>query len=138
MGQESLLGKLVWIEMDQDRSAAKFSPRKGTVTHRYSKPFGKEAWLVELDPAPLFFSPLPRKLYQVILQYYDTNPHSLYLTFQSGVSYAEVLRLRRKHEPLGEILVKHETSRIGSALVYPYPKPEDSRLRIVRRNDVVS
>jgi hypothetical protein len=120
--------------MDRDKSAVTFSPRKGTVTHRCSNPGAKEAWLVELSSPPLLLLPLPRKLHRIVLQYYDTDTHSLYLTFQSGVSYADVLRTKERGQLEGGSLMQQDLSRIGSALVYPYPKPEDRKLNIVRKN----
>ncbi|SRR6266568_1258757 len=133
MSRDSIIGKSVWVEMDRDKSAVVFSPRKGTVTYRYSKPLEKEDWLVTLEPPPLMLLPFPQRLHNVILQYYDVDEHSLHLTFESGFSYADILRIKRGKKSMNEDIGRDDVARIGSALVYPWPKPEGRELRIVHQ-----
>ncbi len=128
----TLGGKAVWIEMDQDKSAITFS-RKGVVVRGYEKPLEKEAWIVSLDRPPLMLFPFPRRLHNVILQYRLKSTHSLNMTFRTGVSYAEVLRMRRKEAMTRETLTHRDVSRIGGAFVYPWPKPEDQTYRLVKK-----
>jgi len=131
MSNESLVGKAVWIEMDRDRSAVLFSPRKAIIIHRFMEPIEKEAWVIALDPPPVVLLPIPRRLRHLVLQYYNADEHSMSMTFQSGVSYAEVLRMKRKKTQMSETLRRPDVSRIGSALVYPWPKPQGREMRIV-------
>ncbi len=128
----TLGGKAVWIEMDQDKSAITFS-RKGVVVRGYEKPLEKEAWIVALDQPPLMLFPFPRRLHNIILQYKIKSTHSLNMTFRTGVSYAEVLRIRRKEAMTRETLTPQDVSGIGGALVYTWPKPEDRTYRLVKK-----
>ncbi len=132
MSDASLGGKAVWIEMDQDKSAITFS-RKGVVVRGYEKPLEKEAWIVALERPPLMLFPFPRRLHNVILQYKVKSTHNLYMTFRTGVSYAEVLSIRRKEAMTRETLTPQDVSRIGGAFVYPWPKPEDRTYRLVKK-----
>jgi hypothetical protein len=125
-------GKAVWIEMDQDKSAITFS-RKGVVVRGYEKPLEKEAWIVALGQPPLMLFPFPRRLHNVILQYKIKSTHGLNMTFRTGVSYAEVLRIRRKEAMTRETLTHQDVSRIGGAFVCPWPKPEDRTYRLVKK-----
>jgi len=127
-----LVGRSVWIEMDTDKSAVGFAPRKGVIIHGYEQPLEREDWVVELDRPPLTVFFLPRRLHHLILQYRFGGTHSMSMTFETGVSYAEVLRIKRKQAMTSETLTRRDISRIGAALVYPWPKPEDRQLRFVR------
>jgi len=128
----TLGGKVVWIEMDQDKSAITFS-RKGVVVRGCEKPLEKEAWIIALERPPLTLFPFPRRLHNIILQYKIKSTHNLYMTFGTGVSYAEVLRIRRKEAMTRETLTHRDVSRIGAAFVYPWPKPEDRTYRLVKK-----
>src|SRR2546425_6172886 len=35
---ENLIGREIWVEMDEDKSATRFSPRKGVVVHVFARP----------------------------------------------------------------------------------------------------
>jgi hypothetical protein len=120
--------------MDTDKSAIAFAPRKRVIIHGYKQPLEKEDWVVELDPPPLTLFPVPRRLHHLILQYWIGNTFSMLTTFESGFSYAEVLRIRRKEAMTSETLARRDISRIGAALVYPWPKPEDRQTRFIRGN----
>jgi hypothetical protein len=128
----TLGGKPVWIEMDQDKSAITFS-RRGVVVRGYEKPLEKEAWIVALERPPLMLFPFPRRLHNVILQYKLKSTHNLYMTFRTGVSYAEVFSIRREEAMTRETLTPQDVSRIGGAFVYPWPKPEDRSYRLVKK-----
>jgi len=128
----TLGGKVVWIEMDQDKSAITFS-RKGVVVRGCEKPLEKEAWIIALERPPLTLFPFPRRLHNIILQYKIKSTHNLYMTFRTGVSYAEVLRIRRKEAMTRETLTHRDVSRIGAAFVYPCPKPDDQTYRLVKK-----
>jgi hypothetical protein len=128
----TLGGKPVWIEMDQDKSAITFS-RRGVVVRGYEKPLEKEAWIVALERPPLMLFPFPRRLHNVILQYKLKSTHNLYMTFRTGVSYAEVFSIRREVAMTRETLTPQDVSRIGGAFVYPWPKPEDRSYRLVKK-----
>ena len=132
MSDATIVGRAVWIEMDTDKSAEQFTPRKGVIIHGYKQPLEKEDWVVELDSPPLTLFPLPHRLHHLILQYRIGSQDSMSMTFESGCSYAEVLRIKRKEVMTSETLKRQDVSRIGAALVYPWPKPEDRALRFVR------
>jgi hypothetical protein len=130
----TFVGRAIWIEMDTDKSAVQFTPRKGVIIHGYKHPLEKEDWVVELGSPPLTLFLLPRRLHHLILQYRTGSVHTTSLTFESGCSYAEVLRIKQKEAITSETLTRRDVSRIGAALVYPWPKPEDRALRFVHGN----
>ena len=102
------------------------------------QPLEKEEWVVELDPPPLTLFPLPHRLHHLILQYRIGTTHSMSMTFESGASYAEVLRIRRKEAMTSETLTRQDVSRIGAALVYQWPKPEDQMLHFVKSDSIAT
>jgi len=132
MSDSTMFGRAVWIEIDTDKSAIRFTPRKGVITHGYKQPLEKEEWVVELDPPPLTLFPLPHRLHHLILQYRIGTTHSMSMTFESGASYAEGLRIKRKAAMTSQSLTRRDVSRIGADLVYSWPKREDQALRHVR------
>ncbi len=129
MASSEFLGRAVWIEMDTDRSAVNFSPRKGIVTKVFSRVPKKEGATVELVPAPLVFYPLPGRLRTIVLQYHSMDEASLSQTFRLGISYAEVLRPRGRTVLGKEELREDDIRQIGFASVSPWPVPDTEQIR---------
>ncbi len=129
MVSTEFLGKVVWIEMDRDRSALNFPPRKGIVAKVFRKVPKKEGVAVELVPSPVVYSPLPRRLRIVVLQYHSGDEESLSKTFRVGHSYAEVLKPRGRAVLGRNELGEHDISQIGFADVFPWPVPDTAHIR---------
>jgi len=125
-----LLGRSVWIEIDQDRSGPAFSPRKGTIVFVFKKPLEKEAIAVELFPRALLYFPYPHRATHIVLQYYNQDSQSISETFRKGVSYTEVLELRSKKALVTGVLTKKDLRHIGAADVFDWPKPSTDEIKI--------
>jgi len=125
---------LVWIEMDRDRSATAFSPRRARIVHRFTRPLRKEAVVVELFPPPWIVLPFPHRVRYVVLQYDFQDQEALSKTFSEGDSYAEILELRHLEVVGKEALTARDIRRLGFAGIYPWPKPTPDEMRkLVRR-----
>lgn len=122
MSSDPLIGRVIWLEMDRDHSAVRLSPRKGVITHVFKESPVKEAVVVELLPPPIGFLLLPRRLKLVVLRYLAKDQETIHRTFEMGSSYAEVSRLKDIHTLQHETVNEQSLSRLGYAIVYPWPK----------------
>ena len=52
---EDLIGREIWVEMDEDKSATVFSPRKGVVVHFFASPPGNADSGCQIDSACFSF-----------------------------------------------------------------------------------
>src|SRR2546425_6023407 len=52
---EDLIGREIWVEMDEDKSATVFSPRKGVVVHLFASPPGNADSGCQIDSACFSF-----------------------------------------------------------------------------------
>jgi len=124
-----MVGKPIWIEMDVDRSATVFRPRKARIVHSFGKPPLKEAVVAELDPPTWVVLPVPRKVRYVVLQYSKDDNESISGTFAEGHSYAEVLALRQPRVLGKETFGGRDVFRLGFASVFPWPKPNSREIK---------
>ncbi len=122
------MGKEVWVEMDEDKSATTFSPRKGVVLHVFPKSPEQQAAVVQLVPPALRLFPFPHRVANIILRYPSPEKDNLGRTFQKGHSYAEVLELKHTDVIGKDSFRKDDVARLGAASVFPWPQPSDAEL----------
>src|SRR3989442_12093157 len=65
---EDLIGREIWVEMDEDKSATVFSPRKGVVVHLFASPPEIQIVVVKLIPPAFRFFPWPHRMAQLVLR----------------------------------------------------------------------
>ena len=124
-----LIGKEIWIEMDEDKSATRFSPRKGIIAHIFSEPPEAQTVIVRLMPPAIRFLPYPHRMTHIVLRYRSRKKENLERTFERGHSYTEVLELKNnKKAVVKNALSKDDTDHLGAASVYPWPKPSNVEL----------
>lgn len=129
MSGAELVGRVVWIEPDRDRSAIAFSPRKAIILDVIDTPTEKEAALIELAPPALVWHPFPQKLTHILLRYMHDDDDSIQRTFRIGLSVSDVYKLKRKVNFADRSLNKSGMSRLGIAIVRPWPIPSAAELR---------
>src|SRR5207302_3742253 len=66
---ENVIGREVWVEMDEDKSATRFSPRKGMVVHIFGGRPEVQEVVVRLMPPALRFLPIPHRMRHIVLRY---------------------------------------------------------------------
>ena len=118
-----LTGKELWIEIDEDKSATRFSPRKGVVEHVFDDPPEAQSVIVRLMPPTIRFLPYPHRMARVVLRYRSKEKENLEMTFEMGSSYAEVLELKNQKAVEKNVLSKNDIRHLGAAIVHPWPKP---------------
>src|SRR5712692_5374846 len=132
---EDLMGKEIWVEMDGDKSATVFSPRKGVVVHVFARPLEEQTVVVKLLPPARRFLPIPHRVTHIVLRYRSREKENLQRTFQRGHSYAEVLELKRKTALKNDSLSDGDVAHLGAASVFSWPKPTDAELnRMIGRS----
>ncbi len=121
---ENLIGREIWVEMDEDKSATRFSPRKGVVVHVFAKPPEVQMVVVKLMPPALRFLPVPHRMTHIVLRYRYREKENLERTFERGSSYAEVLELKRKRAMEKDSLSEGDVDHLGAAFVFSRPSPK--------------
>jgi len=123
---EDLTGKEIWVEMDEDKSATRFSPRKGVVVRVFASPPEVQMVVVKLMPPAFRFFPLPHRMMHIVLRYRYPEKENLERTFRKGNSYAEVLELKHKRAVETDSLSNGDVAHLGAALVFSWPKPSNA------------
>jgi hypothetical protein len=129
LSELSLVGRVLWVEPDKERSAISFSPRKAIIVRVIGKFPVKDAVFVELAPPALVWDPLARRLTHVLLRYRYDDDDSIQRTFRVGLSVADVYRPKRKVVFTENIPRKQDISRLGIATVKPWPTLSPAELR---------
>jgi len=129
LSDATLVGKVVWVEPDKERSAVPFSPRKGIIVRAIAKFPEKNAVFIELVPSALVWHPFPRKLTHVLLRYPNNDDDTIERTFRVGLSVAEVYRPRRKIAMREKVPEERDILRLGIAIVRPWPLPSSVDVR---------
>jgi len=131
---ESVIGKFLWIEMEPDKSAVVFAPRRGEILAIWEEPQMREWGLVRLEPPASMSLPVPRRLHHIVLGYTRSDPQIITQVFRAGYAWAEVLRLRGLHAPVRGPIGADRLRRLGFAKVFPWPKPTPVEFKeMVRR-----
>src|SRR5205807_2886013 len=138
---ENVIGREVWVEMDEDKSATRFSPRKGMVVHIFGGRPEVQEVVVRLMPPALRFLPIPHRMRHIVLRYRFREKENLERTFQRGNSYAEVLELKHKRAVEKDSLSEGDVDHLGAALVFSWPKPgnaEVNKMTLHRENRIIA
>jgi len=125
---EDLIGREIWVEMDEDKSATRFSPRKGVVVRVFASPQGMQMVVVRLMPPAFRFLPLPHRMMHIVLRYRYREKENLETTFRKGNSYADVLELKHKRAVENDSLSDSDVDHLGAAFVFSWPKPSSAEL----------
>jgi hypothetical protein len=134
MAQAQLTGRFIWIEMNSDKSATMFAPRKGKILDVWEQPSTMEWALVRLDSPFLSMLPFPRRVNAVVLKHTHSDPQAVSRVFHVGHAWVEVLRTRRDKSATRGPFDSRKLWRLGFADIFPWPKPEAAEFReMIRR-----
>ena len=123
---EDLIGREIWVEMDEDKSATVFSPRKGVVVRLFASPPEMQIVVVKLIPPAFRFFPVPHRMAQIVLRYRFREKENLERTFRKGNSYVAVLELKHKRAVEKDSLSDGDVAHLGAAFVFSWPKPSNA------------
>jgi hypothetical protein len=126
---DALEGRVVWIRPDRERSRFFFSPRKGVIERVIEKFPQKDGVLIRLLPPTFIWQLFPRRLTHVLLRYSFDDDDSIQRTFRLGLSAAEVYRPSRKVTKSQTAPEERDLSKLGIAIVFPWPIPSAADMR---------
>jgi len=129
MSVESLRWSEIWLEPDRERSRIAFSPRRGIIVNVFQTSHEKESILVKLSDPVIVWRPLPTRLSHVFLRYPGQGDDSIHRTFKIGLSVALVYQLSHKILKTTTIPGERDMSRLGTAIIRPWPLPSAAEIR---------